>query len=1598
MTLKYLLYKNFLLYKASWIRSTCRNVLVPLLIIGLFASIRGSVTEFANDQTYGYAKEAIPIKLTVSNFATQKLGWADQSGDRSSVLQVLSKLSPSIAADRLQEFPTADALNSFCSSDTYPCRASLLFTQAGDSWNYTIRAIPIIKRDGVTDVDSNIGNFESNDALPLQLLVDRAIISQVSGNAPIASDWRPMKIQFTESNQDGLKAEYLRKFHDILRDVGCAFFILAFTVTISDLTGQMTLEKESKIKEGMLMMGLSEQSYYCSWLITGLLTHSIPWVLCSTVVHYAIFPRSSLFLVLMLYLLTGMSITALSFTLASFFSKSKFSGLVSMLVVCCMSALGQIASRSSAGAWVRGLASIFSPAAFLYGNMAFVLKERSGAGLGASDISESLENNLSLLGTYMMLVLDTFLYLVLAWYLSQVIPSEYGTPKPILFPFKMSYWKGTPSNLLFYANNQEDLEHLVEPVSSKQKVGLSLKGLTKVYGNSQTPAVDRLSIDMYEGQVVSFLGHNGCGKSTTISMLTGLIPITSGDAIVDGYSVRRDLQQVRQRLGVCPQHDILWDRLTVRQTLTLYAGLKGVSNSKIPGDVEKFIAQTGLLEKADSYVQTLSGGQKRKLSVAIAFIGDSKVVFLDEPTSGMDPYSRRSTWDVINHNRAGRTIVLTTHFMDEADLLGDRIAIMCYGRLQCIGSSLFLKANYGVGYTLTVVKTNATTQTTNVEILTRVRRLIPEAISTSDSGAESVIMIPTNCNREIPALLRFLKSNGRSMGIADYGISGASLQDVFLRIMNQNYNQEKGVYSSEFIRLHDNEDPYEMHAPYGRKNTMSPGMIRGSTNFFQQWRAVVIKRAMIARRRWVMAISPIIITLFLCGIGTLILSREQYSCSPKDASTKKLSFLPTDLTYSSFIKQTDRRNATLPVIAGSELVQQVDSSISFSAVSSPGALQTYIENKRPDLIGGVIFGPNTQYTVAYDITKDMSPLAMVNLANNMLLNQLTKKSGYTIKAVYQPFPSKMSDKDWSPVVLFSFLVIFMQIFYLTLPILLLVKENISRAKHQQKISGLSPVAYWLGNFTWDVLPILVNSTLLAAIFASGAVYWTVGFLQTFLVLFVFGCSLTMATYLLSSRYSTTNGGLNALLATHGMAVFFYLSAYLPLFFETSDTAKYINYVAFPLLPSTAGYYSLLVMMNGFMLQCPQNPQLDPSRVWSIPLLGYPMFVMVVQTVVYFLLTLVKEHWKTIRARKVKQGGYSQEDSTCLMPISEDVYNEQLRLDSRNNLDLVQLRHLRKEYPKNADKKVKVAVRDLSLGIRRGECFGLLGSNGAGKTTTLKVLSGDIFPTSGECIVDGKSIRDNLGNVRKTLGVCPQFDALINQLSVREHLELYCNIKGIPSSKTPAIVCWLLNHLNLIDHAAKLPKQLSGGNRRKLSLGIAIIGAPSVLLLDEPSTGMDPLAKRFMWDVINGLTSEKSIILTTHSMEEADALCTRVGIMVAGQMCGLGSPQHLKNKYGKGYELAILVCPGGNPSHIISSIHQAFGQTSLLEQQCNRIRLEISNISMHSHLTRAFDLADVFEWMEQMREQLGIDDYSISQTSLEQVFLNFAKEDRTYNRN
>lgn len=207
---------------------------------------------------------------------------------------------------------------------------------------------------------------------------------------------------------------------------------------------------------------------------------------------------------------------------------------------------------------------------------------------------------------------------------------------------------------------------------------------------------------------------------------------------------------IRSSLGVCPQHDVLFADLTVEEHLSLFAAFKGVPATQIPGAVDEMVREVGLTEKRRVASKNLSGGMKRKLSVGIAFIGGSKVVFLDEPTSGMDPFSRRFTWNVIRKNREGRTIILTTHFLEEADLLGDRVAIMNKGKLRACGSSLFLKNHFGVGYSLTLEKRP---EADAARIQRFVLNKLPEARVLSCVGAEIAFQLPRQAARDFKVLL-----------------------------------------------------------------------------------------------------------------------------------------------------------------------------------------------------------------------------------------------------------------------------------------------------------------------------------------------------------------------------------------------------------------------------------------------------------------------------------------------------------------------------------------------------------------------------------------------------------------------------------------------------------------------------------------------------------------------------------------------------------------------------------------------------------------------------------------------------------------------------
>ncbi|CAI8011248.1 ATP-binding cassette sub-family A member 3 [Geodia barretti] len=486
--------------------------------------------------------------------------------------------------------------------------------------------------------------------------------------------------------------------------------IISFLYTAATITKELVIEKETRIRESMLMMGLRQWVLWASWFIKQLLFMFV-WVVAYTILfkYAGVWPRSDGFLIFIFFLLYITSIIAYGFFISVWFSSPRIALFVSFVVFF----LSYIPSFFITG-FDQQIPYNGKLALALFSNTAFDLRlrvisilEQSQLGLQWDNVSEplSIDNPLNMGAVFGMLIFDILLYMIIAWYVDAVKPGTYGVPKPLYFPFLPSYWTGRPLECRKRSEDEvverppwyDGGAHEEEP--RDREAGIKIQNLTKTYTpaifsllKGEKLAVDSLNLNMYEGQITALLGHNGAGKTTTISILTGLYTPTGGTAVINGYDIRSNMDQIRHSLGICPQHNVLFDRLTVLEHLKFFAILKGMQFGMIEGEVEHMLTDLEFQDKRDTIANNLSGGMKRKLSVSIALIGGSKTVVLDEPTSGMDPYARRATWDLLAKHKEGRTILLTTHFMDEADLLGDRIAIMAEGRLMCSGSSLFLKS------------------------------------------------------------------------------------------------------------------------------------------------------------------------------------------------------------------------------------------------------------------------------------------------------------------------------------------------------------------------------------------------------------------------------------------------------------------------------------------------------------------------------------------------------------------------------------------------------------------------------------------------------------------------------------------------------------------------------------------------------------------------------------------------------------------------------------------------------------------------------------------------------------------------------------------
>jgi ABC-2 type transport system ATP-binding protein len=301
---------------------------------------------------------------------------------------------------------------------------------------------------------------------------------------------------------------------------------------------------------------------------------------------------------------------------------------------------------------------------------------------------------------------------------------------------------------------------------------IEVKNLTKKYG--EFTAVDGVSFSVQAGEAFGILGPNGAGKTTTLEMIEGLKGITSGEVLLDGHNVKKETRTVKSLIGVQLQASSFFDGLSLKELLDTFASLYG---RKV--DALALLTKVELDDKAKSKVKELSGGQKQRLSIAVGLVNDPKVLFLDEPTTGLDPQARRHLWDLItNIKKQGKTIVLTTHYMEEAEVLCDRIAIMDSAKIVALDTPYNLLRDTGVDSIITFRVDNPCS-VDHFSKLPAVTKAVAE-----DHGFR---LISTNAEKTLPAL--FAHGGDCNFKLFDLQLKQATLEDVFLKLTGRNLRE-----------------------------------------------------------------------------------------------------------------------------------------------------------------------------------------------------------------------------------------------------------------------------------------------------------------------------------------------------------------------------------------------------------------------------------------------------------------------------------------------------------------------------------------------------------------------------------------------------------------------------------------------------------------------------------------------------------------------------------------------------------------------------------------------------------------------------------------
>ncbi|CAI6329350.1 unnamed protein product [Periconia digitata] len=1545
-----------------------RAIVIPVVIVFIVAY---SKAFFASPQKWGVSSSHHVRSFQDSLSQTvgrDIVGFVDngmKGGDVSAVIEGLSQQIRS-GGKTPQLFDDAQSLSRACASDlsgVSNCYGAIVFLsslQQGSNesekgaWNYTLR--------GESD---NYGSFadvtkDSNAVelylMPLQRAVDQEIIAHAGTNATqLPKDMN--NVIYTNDDQatldDSRTSTYLAL---CIYAFGTIFCFCLFDI-VYYMTSFVAQERElgmSGLIDTMIPGGSNIRGRLVRQISTWLSFVAVylpSWIVVGVVISTVVFPKTSQNVPLGVTITTGLALASFSLFGSSFFKKSQLSSSIMILIVVIFAILPQVLTSQTHGTAI--ILALLCPTAtytyFISGVATFEAADtpirmwgNPEAGIFSTDAQEW---RVSIGTLWIFLAIHIVVFPVLA----------FGV-----------------EHLLFTTTSAS---RVFVPPSGPQEPTVTLQTFCKTYKptfftrifkrRQDVKAVKGLDMAAHPGQILCLLGPNGSGKSTTMNCIAGNQKVTSGKIILDPSG----------GIGYAPQNNVIWPDLTVVEHIRIFSELKCTQpvNKEVVADLARMC---DLQKKLSFQAKTLSGGQKRKLQLAMTFSGGSAVCCIDEVSTGLDPISRRRIWEILLAERPRRTIIMTTHFLDEADYLADNIVIMHKGSLRAEGTSAMLKNQYGNGYTIKLASG------TDVDL--------PKSIPAEKEGSrhQMVYRVAT------ATLAGLVVEHLESQGIHNYGISGPTMEELFLKATGDNIVSSETATAGmenniDTIGAPDTETTYELKEGQ-------------PISVLKQWWLLFVKRFKILRRRWIpylvalgfgiggAGVSPLLIASvrapmpcpsqfqpiyemsYRSDFSNTVSPSYSYVIGPKSKVTDDRLKLMTDVysvnhtsspswsgySYQGYANATQLRNQLQIVETIEEITELIKAQQSDPESGGYG---------KSTIDGGLWLGDDKP-TIFSLVTSASKTQQMLNFFNNIMGG--VPISSFYMKFGEQEMPAYLDVKPIIFLIYYGLILAVYPAFFTLYP----TNERISNVRSMQYSNGIRPIPLWLSHLAFDGIVVFAISVV-AVIFlaASSPVWYGLGFI--FITLVLYGFVATLLSYIISmfARTAVTSWFLFSL----GQVIFYF--AFFAGMIGVSSSSTYgamesgLNALFFGMgifSPVVCIQRALVIGLGQFTTLCRGHSS------GSIYLFGGPILYLILQGLFLFGLLL---WWDSTFKLPSFGSRKAIRDAEATEMFSKDVIQEKKRLKAENTDLLVE--SVSKSFRKN------MAVDNVTFGVQSSEIFALLGPNGAGKSTLISMIRGDIKPSTSSSKIEiaRHSILTSPVVARANLGVCPQFDSA-DVLTVSETLRFFAKIRGVRDIEQN--VGSVIAACGLGQWTNQLAQNLSGGTKRKLSLAVALVGNPRVLVLDEPSSALDANAKRTMWKCLQSVSRDRAVVLTTHSMEEADALADRIGI-VSSRMLALGEREELKKRAGESYHIHLVSksAPRTTPEELQvmkNWVANTFANAKVSrETQGGQLRIEVP--------AERHDLVELIKMLESVKNDLGVEFFSVGKATLDEVFENIVKK-------